>query len=295
MSVKRNGLGRNLSALLGQSALAIKPEPASSLSFLALNLLRPGKYQPRQSMNDASLGELAASIKEQGLLQPLIVRSTDNNGYEIIAGERRWRACQLAGLTEAPVIVREVNDETAMAIALVENLQREDLNPVDEARAMARLTEEFNLTHQQIADLVSRSRASVTNKLRLLSLAEEVLSLLEGGIIDMGHARALLSLDAPQQRKLANLVVTRRLSVRETEKLVQETLEKPVSAKPRFELPMPVQTKIDSLAHFLQSKIQIKPGKKGEGSLVIHYGALTELETLVQKILGECFSSTEKA
>ena len=197
MTVKRSGLGRNLSALLSQSGSTLlqQEKPQSEHLKLAVDCLQPGKYQPRGEMEEAPLNELAESIKKQGLLQPLIVRELTNGCYEIIAGERRWRASQIAGLTEVPVILKQVDDETAMAMALVENLQREDLNAMDQARAMHRLTTEFALTHQQVADLLCKSRTAVSNFLRLLSLAPSVKKLLEHGDLDMGHARALLMLD----------------------------------------------------------------------------------------------------
>lgn len=288
MSVKRNGLGRNLSALLGSSAVILKPESQLKPSTLSLTQLQPGKYQPRQSIDDDSLNELAASIAKQGLLQPLIVRPLKDERYEIIAGERRWRACQLAGLTEAPVVIKEVNDETAMALALIENIQREDLNPVDSARAMLRLSEEFELTHQEIAELLSKSRTTVTNQLRLLNLNKEIIVYLEKGQMDMGHARALLTLPPEQQVFLAQQIVAHNLSVRETEQWVKRLQEeKDASPKSRhFEIPNTVQTKVASLAQYLKSTVQIKPGKKGKGSLVIHYSAFEELDGMIAKIMG---------
>ncbi|TAL63031.1 MAG: ParB/RepB/Spo0J family partition protein, partial [Legionella sp.] len=204
MATKRSGLGRNLSALLSQSSTMVLDErPVTNPLKLAVGCLQPGKYQPRGEMEEAPLMELADSIKKQGLLQPLLVRELDDGRYEIIAGERRWRASQMAGLTEVPVIVKQVDDETAMAMALVENLQREDLNAMDQARAMYRLTNEFSLTHQQVAELLCKSRTAVSNFLRLMSLSTVVKKMLEHGDLDMGHARALLTLDELQQNQVA--------------------------------------------------------------------------------------------
>lgn len=295
MTSKRGGLGRNLSALLGTSASNLTAEkPAVDGLRLALDCLQPGKYQPRAEIEEAPLAELAASIRQQGLLQPLVVREIADGRYEIIAGERRWRACQLAGLGEVPVILRQVDDETAMAIALVENLQREDLNAMDQARAMHRLHTEFGLTHQQIADLLSKSRAAVSNYLRLLSLNARVRHLLENGDLDMGHARALLMLDEALQSQVADLVVAKNLSVRETEKLVARVKEGKAgpAQKPEFnppELNSHMNEQIQTLAQQLQTKIKIKPGKSGKGTLVIHYETLQNLQGVMQQLLGESY------
>lgn len=285
MSVKRGGLGRNLSALLSSSAVTgLHSQPA--VQSLALDSLQPGKYQPRKFMDEDLLKELAGSIRQQGLLQPLVVRMLDNGCYEIIAGERRWRACRLAELQEVPVIIRQVDDETAMAMALVENLQREDLNPLDQARAMARLVEEFTLTHQQIADLLSKSRAAVSNHLRLLTLSSEVMPLLEAGRLDMGHARTLLMLEPSQQLQVANLVVAGDLSVRETEKLVARIREGRAQQTTVAEIfPGSMQDQVALLAQHLKSKVKVKPGRDGKGSLIIHYNSLQDLETVIQQIV----------
>lgn len=288
MTVKRSGLGRNLTALLGNTPSSLITEkPASDQLKLAIDCLQPGKYQPRTEIEERPLTELATSIKQQGLLQPLIVRELESGRYEIIAGERRWRACQLIGLHEVPVILRQVDDETAMAIALVENLQREDLNAMDQARAMYRLTTEFGLTHQQVADLLAKSRAAVSNYLRLLSLSPEAKRLLEHGDLDMGHARALLILDEQQQGQVAQLIVAKNLSVRETEKLVsrikngQENTTTPTKA----DLSPILRAQVDSLAEHLKAKIKIKSGKSGKGSLVIHYNSLQDLEVVIQQLI----------
>lgn len=284
MTVKRSSLGRNLSALLSQSSSTLlQPEkPQAEQLKLSVDCLQPGKYQPRKEMEEAPLQELAESIKKQGLLQPLLVRELSNGRYEIIAGERRWRASQIAGLNEVPVILKQVDDETAMAMALVENLQREDLNAMDQARAMHRLTSEFALTHQQVADLLCKSRTAVSNYLRLLSLSSAVMKLLEHGDLDMGHARALLVLDEEQQTQVAQLIVAKSLSVRETEKLVERVKSgKTEEEKPSEQLTPMYKTQLDSLAHHLQTRIKLKHGKSGTGSLVIHY----ENDHILQKIL----------
>ncbi|MCE3046252.1 ParB/RepB/Spo0J family partition protein [Legionella sp. 16cNR16C] len=286
MSVKRGSLGKNLSALLGTSpATAIPVAKPSESSKLKLDLLQPGKYQPRKAIDEVSLEELAGSIRQQGLLQPIVIRPLANQKYEIIAGERRWRACQLAGLSEAPVIIKEVDDETAMAMALVENLQREDLNPMDQARAMGRLHHEFELTHQQIAELLSKSRTAVSNYLRLLSLAEEVMRMVEHDDLDMGHARALLMLNPEQQIQVAKLVIAKSLSVRETEKLVNRLKEGKAPQAEDREIPAHTQIQIQTLSQHLKSRIKLKPGKNGKGSLVIHYDTLHDLDCVIRQII----------
>lgn len=286
MTVKRSGLGRNLSALLSQPAgILLDEKPVVENLKLAVECLQPGKYQPRGEMEEAPLTELAESIKKQGLLQPLLVRELSTGHYEIIAGERRWRASQLAGLSEVPVIVKQVDDETAMAMALVENLQREDLNAMDQARAMHRLTDEFSLTHQQVADLLCKSRTAVSNYLRLLGLSTAVKKLLEHGDIDMGHARALLMLEEEQQNQVAQLIVAKNLSVRETEKLVERVkagkeTEETVVTMPDLEY----QEQINNLARQLQTAIKLKPGKAGKGSLVIHYDSSHSLQKIIAQL-----------
>jgi ParB family chromosome partitioning protein len=288
MTVKRGGLGRNLSALLGTTANTPLTAPFQSTiepHKLALTCIQPGKYQPRGEFDDALLAELAASIKQQGLLQPIIVRELSQTGsYEILAGERRWRACQLAELIEIPVIIKQVDDQTAMAIALVENLQREDLNAMDQARAMHRLTSEFGLTHQQIADLLNKSRTAVSNFLRLLTLSPTVRRLLENADLDMGHARALLMLDEHQQVEVAQLVVAKELSVRETEKLVNR-IKKGVIVEKNVSAPLvniSYTNHIQNLSERLQTKIALKPAKNGKGTLVIHYESDQNLERVLE-------------
>ncbi|CDZ76334.1 putative chromosome-partitioning protein ParB [Legionella massiliensis] len=285
MTVKRGGLGRNLSALLGNSTAAVVAEkPVVERLKLAVDCLQPGKYQPRAEIEEEPLAELAASIKQQGLLQPIVVREIAEGRYEIIAGERRWRACQLAGLNEVPVVLRQVDDETAMAMALIENLQREDLNAMDQARAMYRLTSEFGLTHQQVADLLSKSRTAVSNYLRLLSLNADVRRLLEHGDLDMGHARALLMLDEAMQSQVAQLVVSKNLSVRETEKLVARVKEGKASPQVKPELSSLIKEQVQNLANHLQTKVKIKPGKAGKGTLVIHYETMQSLQSVIDQL-----------
>jgi ParB family chromosome partitioning protein len=290
MVVKRSGLGRNLSALLshtdGHLTVASQGGEDSRLR-LAIDCLQPGKYQPRGEMDEASLVELAESIKKQGLLQPLIVREMSSGRYEIIAGERRWRACQLAGINDVPVVLRQVDDETAMAIALVENLQREDLNAMDQARAMHRLTTEFALTHQQIADLLCKSRAAVSNYLRLLNLNSDVRRMLEHGDLDMGHARCLLMLDESQQYQVAQLVVAKNLSVRETEALVARVKDGAgLLPKTKVESAPLFENALQILAQQLRTKVSIKQGKTGKGTLIIHYDDTHTLEQMIGQLIG---------
>ncbi len=298
MSVKRSGLGKNLSALLGNSHAQPSTTVGSAEGYeanktdinilrLSLNALNPGKYQPRRVMEQEPLQELADSIKQQGLLQPILVRKLVDDRYEIIAGERRFRASQLAGLNEVPVILHQVDDETTMAMALVENLQREDLNPIDQARAMSRLSHEFSLTHQEIAQILSKSRASVSNFLRLLSLSSEVIELVEKGQLDMGHARSLLTLDEGAQREAAKQVVAKNLSVRNTEDLVAKIKEKnsnddkTKSKKTAPNYPITLQTKINDLEKRLDTKIKVKQEVSGKGSLVIQYDSTDTLENIL--------------
>lgn len=285
MTTKRSGLGRNLSALLSQSgSTLLNKEPENEHLKLAIDSMQPGKYQPRAEMDEVPLNELAQSIKKQGLLQPLLVRGISEGRYEIIAGERRWRACQIAGLTEVPVLLKQVDDETAMAMALVENLQREDLNAMDQARAMHRLTTEFSLTHQQVADLLCKSRAAVSNFLRLLSLAAPVKKLLEMGDLDMGHARALLVLAEEQQGQVALLIIAKNLSVRETEQLVAR-IQSGTPQTPTPQAPNPLyQEQLSILAQQLKTKIKLKPGKAGKGSLVIQYDNAQILQNIMDQL-----------
>lgn len=287
MTIKRSALGKNLSALLQQTQHTLHPTSSHEALFQEIDIQRlvPGQYQPRNAMNEESLHQLATSIQQQGMLQPIIVRKQDNQ-FEIIAGERRWRAAKLAKLTKVPVIIKEVNNETALAMALVENLQREDLNPIEEAKAMQRLVEEFSLTHQQIADLLGKSRAAVSNYMRLLSLSENVLKFVEQGQLDMGHARALLTLTSVQQNDAAEEIIRRQLSVRDTEKLVEQLKSNAIpirKIKPTF--PIHVNQQIKSLQTALNTKIALKPKDDDKGSIQIHYSNHESLERIMSFLL----------
>ncbi|MBN9696573.1 MAG: ParB/RepB/Spo0J family partition protein, partial [Zoogloea sp.] len=249
--------------------------------------LQPGKYQPRTRMDPGSLEELAASIKTQGVMQPILVRPIgalfDAKRYEIIAGERRWRAAQLAGLTNVPCLVREIPDEAALAMSLIENIQREDLNPLEEAAGIQRLIDEFEMTHQQAADAVGRSRPAASNLLRLLQLAPPVQELLMAGDIDMGHARALLPLDGAAQVGLANLIAARGLSVRETERLVHQAL----NPKAKAEAPPPDRDILrleEDIADRIGATVKIKANKKGAGAVTIQFGSLDQLDGLLERL-----------
>lgn len=288
MTVKHGGLGRNLSALLGQSTLQASMTLNTHHKVLncAINSLIPGRYQPRRVFDEASLAELAESIRKQGVLQPLVVREINTGQYEIIAGERRWRAAQLAGLNTVPALLHDVDDETALALALVENIQREDLSAVEQARAMQRLVEEFELTHQHIATLLSKSRASVSNHLRLLHLNPNVLELLEQGAIDMGHARCLLALTTEEQLSVAQKVVLQKLSVREVEELVARFKSKKISrqsSKPVY--PLHVKSKLDAMTTHLNTTVTLKANDAGHGTLVIHYSNWSVLDDIMTQIL----------
>ena len=291
MTVKRSGLGRNLSALLSKPDNAQKTIDKSSdgeLIKLPINSIQPGKYQPRTDMDEETLIELSESIKKQGLLQPLVVRELPNHHFEIIAGERRWRACQLLMMTEVPVIVRDVDDETAMAMALIENLQREDLNAMDQARAMHRLTTEFALTHQKVAELLCKSRTAVSNYLRLLNLTADVRRMLEHGDLEMGHARSLLMLDDAQQHQVAQLIVAKNLSVRETEALVARVkAQHSTTPKVTTDLSPIVHQAVQVLSKQLQTKVDIKQGRAGKGTLIIHYNNLQTLQQMIEQLTEE--------
>jgi ParB family transcriptional regulator, chromosome partitioning protein len=289
MAVKKRGLGRGLDALLGGTSVSSLEEQAQKadsreFQYLPLDLIQRGKYQPRRDMDPAALEELAQSIKAQGVMQPIVVRPIANGRFEIIAGERRWRATQQAGLETIPAMVREVADQAAIAMALIENIQREDLNPVEEAVALQRLQQEFQLTQQQVADAVGKSRVTISNLLRLIALPEEIKILLSHGDLEMGHARALLGLPAAQQVEGARHVVARGLTVRQTEALVRQWLN-------TKELPL-VEAKVDPdisrleqrLAEKLGAAVQIKHGQKGRGQLVIKYSSLDELQGVLAHI-----------
>jgi ParB family chromosome partitioning protein len=289
---KLKGLGRGLDALLGGDAHDTPAAPAGSPSTLAVTRIQAGKYQPRTRMDDGSLSELAASIKSQGIMQPVLVRpiaGAGEIGYEIIAGERRFRAAQLAGLEEIPVLVREVDDQNAAAMALIENIQREDLNPLEEAQGIARLISEFDFTHEQAAHAVGRSRSAVSNLLRLVNLAQPVQTMLMAGDIDMGHARALLAVDAASQIALANHVIAKRLSVRETEKLVARTLEEqnaPASAPRQKEKSGDIVRLEEELSDRLATPVAFRMGPKGRGQMIIDFADLDILESVLTRLRG---------
>lgn len=289
MSLKKRGLGRGLDALLTASKPANQTVAAamSELQLIPVEFLKPGKYQPRKDMSQDALDDLANSIKAQGVIQPIVVRTLANQNYEIIAGERRWRAAQLAQLAEVPCLIKDVPDEAAVAIALIENIQREDLNAMEEAVALQRLLSEFELTHQQVADAVGKSRASVSNLLRLNQLNDDVKLLLEHGDIEMGHARALLALEGNSQSDAARLVAAKQLTVRDTENLVRKILE-PVPPKTEKQKDPDVAALEQRLADHFAAQVQIDYNKKGKGSLVINYSSLNELDGILAKLqLGE--------
>ncbi|SFT97127.1 ParB/RepB/Spo0J family partition protein [Pseudomonas marincola] len=289
MAAKKRGLGRGLDALLGGSTVDKLQEEATQvdpneLQYLPLDLIQRGKYQPRRDMDVTALEELAHSIKTHGVMQPIVVRPIAKGRFEIVAGERRWRASQQAGLEKIPAMVRELADEAAVAMALIENIQREDLNPIEEAMALQRLQQEFQLTQQQVADAVGKSRVTITNLLRLISLPEEIKTLLSHGDLEMGHARALLGLPLEQQVEGARHVVARGLTVRQTEALVRQWLnskEKPAAVAKAD----PDITRLEQrLAERLGSPVQIKHGQKGKGQLVIRYSSLDELQGVLAHI-----------
>ncbi len=288
---KLKGLGRGLDALLGGDAPETPAAPSGAPSVLPVGQIQAGKYQPRTRMDDGSLAELAASIKSQGIMQPVLVRPIDASPsgarYEIIAGERRFRAAQLAGLDEIPVLVREVDDQNAAAMALIENIQREDLNPLEEAQGIARLISEFSFTHEQAAQAVGRSRSAVSNLLRLVNLAQPVQTMLMAGDIDMGHARALLAVDAASQIALANQVIAKRLSVRETEKLVARALEEqnaPPAAARQKEKSGDIVRLEEELSDRLATPVAFKMGPKGRGQMIIDFADLDVLDTVLARL-----------
>ncbi len=311
MASRKRGLGRGLDALLKQPAPAPVPEPEPAaapappaavvqpvaavatapvaeegqLRVLPVDLIQRGKYQPRKDMHQESLQDLADSIRAQGVVQPIVVRGIGEGRYEIIAGERRWRAAQLAGLQEIPAVVREVSDRSAIAMALIENIQREELNPLEEARALARLIEEFEMTHQQAAEAIGRSRTAVSNLLRLLDLNDDVKALVEAGRLEMGHARALLGLMGAAQSEAAREVAARGLSVRETERLVRRRQQAPrrrPAATPRTD---PNISRLEQdLAERLGALVRVEHRRGGRGRLVIPYNSLEELDGIIDKI-----------
>ncbi|MGR9072134.1 MAG: ParB/RepB/Spo0J family partition protein [Gammaproteobacteria bacterium] len=288
MTLRKRGLGRGLDALLGDVSGRDNSsrEEKQALHTLPIEFMQRGKYQPRKDIDPEKLQDLANSIRAQGIVQPIVVRKIGPDKYEIIAGERRWRAAQLAGLQDVPVVVKDIDDRTAMAIALIENIQREDLNPLEESEALRRLADEFDMTHQQIADAVGKSRATVTNLLRLIELRSEVKKFLLDGSLEMGHARALLALEGENQVEAAKKVVAHNLTVRATEKLVrdfQEELEKP--QKPAKKKTDPDTLRLqDDLSSRLGARVTINHNENGKGKLVISYASLDELDGVLRRI-----------
>lgn len=302
MATKKRGLGKNLNALLGANNSAAKEKPSEqvladttastqelpvneheTLREMPIEFMQRGKYQPRRDMSPDALEELSESIKAQGLMQPIIVRPVAPKKYEIIAGERRWRACQLAGMDKVPVIIKDVADDAAIAMALIENIQREDLNPIEEASALHRLQQEFELTQAEVANAVGKSRSTVTNLLRLMSLREDVRILLEHGDLEMGHAKAILGLDGLLQSKAAQQVVAKGLSVRQTESLVRKFQEDAAGTEPKNknEPSADVRNLEEELSQKIGSAVNLQHGSKGKGKLVIKYTNLDELDGIL--------------
>ncbi|HTQ77927.1 MAG TPA: ParB/RepB/Spo0J family partition protein [Burkholderiales bacterium] len=280
---KPKGLGRGLDALLGGVAEA-RPDATATLPVAAI---RPGRYQPRTRMDEQALAELAASIRAQGLMQPVLVRPLGREGgterYELIAGERRWRAAQQAGLAEIPALVREVPDSAALAMSLIENIQREDLNPIEEAAGLQRLVDEFRMSHEQAAEAVGRSRSATSNLLRLLKLAKPVQTMLMEGALDMGHARALLALDAARQIEAAHRIVARGLSAREAEALAAR-VARGAGTRRRPRTDRDLARLEEEVSQRLGTTVQIRPGRKGSGAIVVRYSGLDHLDQLLKKL-----------
>ena len=279
MNSKRKALGRGLDALLGGEVSSTH----DALTTLPVGRIRPGRYQPRTKMDQEALAELAASIKAQGLMQPVLVRPVESDRYELIAGERRWRAAQLAGMQEIPALVREVADESALAMSLIENIQRENLNPMEEAAGLQRLADEFRMTHEQVAEAVGRSRSATTNLLRLLKLPKPVQAMVMEGVLEMGHARALLALDGARQIEAANRIAARGLSVREAEALVTSLLRGQATRRVR-KADRDLARLEDEVSSRLGTTVQIRAGRKGAGKIVVHYSSLDHLDQLLKKL-----------
>jgi ParB family transcriptional regulator, chromosome partitioning protein len=280
---KLRGLGRGLDALLGAEKPVQQSGGGDTLATVDIDALSPGRYQPRTRMDQSALEDLASSIKAQGLMQPILVRSVSPGNYEIIAGERRWRAARIAGMTAVPVVVREVGDNAALAMALIENIQREDLNPLEEAAGIQRLIDEFRMTHEAAAEAVGRSRSAVSNLLRLLSLTPSVRDLLDRGDIDMGHARALLALSPSRQTEAARTVVTKGLSVRETEQLVANLL-RDATTPPKRKVDRDVARLEEELSERIGTRVEIKPGTRGTGKIVVRYASHDHFDDLVARL-----------
>jgi len=281
---KKPVLGRNLSSMLSQSTLKqVQRESRDELRHLPLDVIRPGRYQPRSVFDEEKLAELADSIRAQGVVQPIVVRPVGDDGFELIAGERRWRAAQIAQLDDIPAVVRDVSDEISVAMALIENIQREDLNPLEEATALRRLIDDFQMTHQEAADAVGRSRAAVSNLLRLLELMQEVKEMVDLRLIEMGHARALLSLDDELQVQAAREVVHKRLSVRETENLVRR-LQQSKQKKGRRRMDPDILRLQNRLGESLGARVRIQHQASGKGKLVISYNNADEFEGILERL-----------
>ena len=286
MATKKKGLGRGLNALLGGTEtveVMTTVQKEDELRDLAIDLIRRGPWQPRTHFDEESLNELAESIRSQGVVQPIVVRAAGDNSFEIVAGERRWRASQIAGLQQVPAVIKHFDDQTAAAVSLIENIQRENLNPLEESVALQRLIDEFDMTHQQVADTVARSRTAVTNLLRLQELNADVKELLENRSIEMGHARALLGVTGAVQSQLAKETAKKGLSVRETEQLVRKTLNPPKKAKPIAKDPDIRKLETD-LSEKLGAAVNIHQKTRDKGRLEISYGSLDELEGILSHI-----------
>ena len=279
MNQKRKGLGRGLDALLGGDEA-----PRDTLATLPVARIRPGRYQPRTRMDQEALAELAASIQSQGLMQPVLVRPVDRERYELIAGERRWRAAQMAGLQEIPALVREVADESALAMSMIENIQRENLNPMEEAAGLQRLVDEFRMTHEQAADAVGRSRSATTNLLRLLRLSKPVQGMVMEGVLEMGHARALLALEGARQIEAAKRIAARGLSVREAEALVGKLQHGQVGMRRKSPPDRDLVRLEEEVSGRLGTTVEIRPARKGKGKIVVHYSSLDHLDQLLKKL-----------
>ncbi|KAB0627966.1 ParB/RepB/Spo0J family partition protein [Acinetobacter gandensis] len=295
MTVKKRGLakGRGLDALLGsiqkeKLQLEAKALDHGQLKQIDVHLLKRGEYQPRRFIKEQDLQELAASIEKHGVMQPIVIRPVEDekHPYEIIAGERRWRAAQLAGLTEVPAIVRDLSDQVAIALALIENIQRQDLNPIDQAMALQRFHDEFGLSHQEIADTVGKARTTISNLLRLLSLAEPVKDFMQQGLLDMGHARAILTLKAKDQLKVAEMVIEKSMSVRQTEQYVRD-LNAPKQPKAKVNVSSDIQQLTQRLSDRFSAEVKIDHNKQGKGKLVISYHNLEELDGILNICLAE--------
>ncbi|MBF7689493.1 ParB/RepB/Spo0J family partition protein [Acinetobacter pollinis] len=295
MAVNKRGLakGRGLDALLGsiqKEKLKIEEQAhdQGQLKVIDVNLLQRGIYQPRRTIREEELVDLSASIKKHGVMQPIVIRPIDDeqHPYEIIAGERRWRAAKAAGLTEIPAIVRNLNDQVAIALALIENIQRQDLNPIDQALALQRFHDEFGLSHQEIADTVGKARTTISNLLRLLTLQDFVKDLMQEGVLDMGHARAILTLKAKDQEKIAQIVIDKSLSVRQTEQLVRE-FNNPKEAQHNKSISADIEQLTQKLSDRFNADVKIDHNKHGKGKLVIHYHSLDELDGILNICLAD--------